>query len=163
MLFGLVNGFILMLIVNTGLRLLYIIIHAYIHACIWQHFIIYMSSRHYKSLSFTNDTVLLLNVEMTLKWLYVCACTSIWHSGRVEDETFLGGGNVMVVRSMAFLIALASNPLARSVKLDVPDGSNPSTDRRYNNLMHICLCYISMIAHTWMKLLVLFIINHIYL
>lgn len=134
-----------------------------IHLCMYLTTLYYIHVQLALQLSFTNDTVLLLNVEMTLKWLYVCTCTSIWHSGRVEDETFLGGGNVMVVRSMAFLIALASNPLARSVKLDVPDGSNPSTDRRYNNLMHICICYISMIAHTWMKLLVLFIINHIYL
>lgn len=63
MLFGLVNGFILMLIVNTGLRLLYIIIHAYIHACIWQHFIIYMSSRHYNFLS-----PMIRCCSSTLKW-----------------------------------------------------------------------------------------------
>lgn len=65
MLFGLVNGFILilMLIVNTGLRLLYIIIYAYIHACIWQHFIIYMSSRHYNFLS-----PMIRCCSSTLKW-----------------------------------------------------------------------------------------------
>lgn len=100
--------------------------------------------------------VLFFNVEMILKWLYVCICMSIWYFGRVEDEIFFGGGNVMVVRLMVFLIVMVSNFLVWLVKLDVLDGLNFSIDRWFNNLMYICFCYIFMIVYMWMKLFVFF-------